>query len=264
MRTVSWVRPPGSGFQVISALPIARPVRMTEQSDGHEEQIEQRGDEGDALPGPVAMGHESDEEDDPSAEDGDGGADAEKSEAGADGDELGDQREEVADHEIDHGEPSPEGTEAIEDEFGMTAMSGGAEAHSHFLNDAGHEEGEHDEGQEEADAEARSGSGVGEHAGAIIFAEHDENARTDEQPEEAGARPESALGPGLRDSLAVVGAVDIFVGDDDCAGRRYWIIRFGIAEGDRSWSVFTPAPRRCVSLVHSLTQARGSIRSADN
>ena len=43
-------------------------------------------------------------------------------------------------HEVDHGEPSPEGTEAIEDEFGVAAMRGGAEADGHFLDDAGHAE----------------------------------------------------------------------------------------------------------------------------
>ena len=115
------------------------------------------------------------------------GRNAEESQAGADGDELGDQGEKVADHEVDHREPSPERTEAVEDEFGVSAMGGGAEAHGHFLNDAGHDEGEDDEGKEEADAVAGSGGGIGQHAGAVVLSEHDEDAGTDEQPEQPGA-----------------------------------------------------------------------------
>ena len=146
---------------------------MAQQGDGDEYQVEHGGDERDALPRPVAVSHQSDEEHEPCTQDGDGGRDAEESKAGADGDELGDQREEVADHEVDHGEPSPEGAEAVEDEFGVTAVRGGTEAHGHFLHDAGHDEREDHEGEEETNAVAGSGGGVGEHAGAVVFAEHD-------------------------------------------------------------------------------------------
>ena len=206
---------------------------MAEQGDGDEHQVEHGGDEGDALPGPVAVSHQGDEQDDPRAKNGDCGGNAKVSQAGADGDEFSDQGEEVADHEIDHGEPSPEGAEAIEDEFGVTAVRGRAEAHGHFLDDAGHEEGEHDEGEEEADAEAGSGGGVGQHAGAIVFSKHDENAGTDEEPEKPGARPGAVLGAGGEDAFAIVGAVDVFVGDDDGFGplvsrrvRRQFPLRF--------------------------------------
>ena len=240
MRTVSCVRPPGSGLKVNQSAADRAPMRMAQQGDGDEYQVEHGGDERDALPGPVAMGHQRDEEDEPCAEDGDGGRDAEESEAGADGDELGDQREEVADHEVDHREPSPEGAEAVEDEFGVTAVGGGAETHGHFLHDAGHEEREDYEGKEEADAVAGSGGGVRQHAGAVVFAEHDEDAGTDEQPEEAGAGPGAVLGAGGADAVAVVGAVDVFVGDDHAVGsqrcaRRQFPLRF----------------RSCGRLVHA-------------
>src|ERR1035437_6752567 len=133
------------------------PVGMAQQGDRDEYQVEHGGDEGNALPGPIAMGHQGDEEDDPCTEDGDGRGHAEESQASADGNELGDQSEEVADHEVDHGEPSPEGAEAVEDEFGVTAMRGGAETHGHLLHDAGHDKGEDYEGEEETDAAAGSG-----------------------------------------------------------------------------------------------------------
>jgi hypothetical protein len=143
-------------------------------------------------------------------------------------------------------------------------MRGGAEAHRHLLHYTSHEEGEDYEGDEEPDAESGACRGIGEHAGTVIFAEHHENTGANEEPEEAEAGPKSTTGSRGGNLLAVVGAIDIFVGNDNAARRRPSIIRFGIAEGDRSWIVLTSALRRCISLFHSLTQARGSIRSADN
>ncbi len=68
----------------------------------------------------------------------------------------------------------------------MAAVGSGAEADGHFLDDDGHAEGENDERKEESDAEFGAGGGVGNHAGAVIFTEHDQDAGTDEQPEETG------------------------------------------------------------------------------
>ena len=184
------------------------------RATGNKYEVEHRGRESDALPGPVAVREQSHDQNQQCAQDGDCGRDAEVSEAGADGDELGDQREKVADHEVDHGEPSPEGSEAVEDEFGVSAMSGGAEAHRHFLDDAGHDEGEDDERQEEPDAEARAGRGIRQHAGPVVFAEHDQDAGADEQPQQPGSMPDAGAGALGGDALAVVSAVDIFVGDD--------------------------------------------------
>ncbi len=73
-------------------------------------------------------------------------------------------------------------------------------------------------GKKESDAEAGAGGGVGQHAGAVVLAEHDEDAGADEQPQEPGARPETGAGTLGRDPLAVVGAVDIFVGDMEVGG----------------------------------------------
>jgi hypothetical protein len=68
-----------------------------------------------------------------------------------------------------HGEPSPERTEALEDEFGVSTMGGSAEANGHLLDRDGHAKGEGDEGKEESDAEFCASGGVGEHAGAIVL-----------------------------------------------------------------------------------------------
>ncbi len=126
-------------------------------------------------------------------------------------DEFGDEGEEVADAEVDHREPSPERTEAIEDEFGVAAMGSGAEANGHFLHDDGHAEGEGDKGNEETDTELGAGSGVGEHAGAVILPEHDEDAGADEQPQETGAGRKAGLSAGSGDADAIMGTVDVFV-----------------------------------------------------
>ena len=178
--------------QVMKRVADGVPAGMGHERDGNEDQVEERGGEGDAFPGPVAMTHERGVEDDECEEDGEPGRHPKESETGADGDEFGDEGEEVADAEVDHGKPSPEGAEALEDEFGMAAMGGGAEADGHFLDDDGHAEGEGDEGDEKTDAEFGAGGGVGEHAGPVVFAEHDEDAGADEQPEKARFGGEAA------------------------------------------------------------------------
>jgi hypothetical protein len=118
------------------------------------------------------------------------------------------------------------------------------EADGHFLDYDRHAESEHYEGQEEADAEFGSGGGVGEHAGAVVFAQHDQDARAHQEPEKAGVGEEATAISGGEDANAVVGAVDIFVGDyygfgfglggeglhrlehlQCCASIRWWIRR---------------------------------------
>src|SRR5438309_510246 len=77
---------------------------------------------------------------------------AKKSKAGANGDKFCDERQEIADSEIDHREPAPERPKSVENQFGMAAMRGGAETHGHFLNDDRHNEGEHNKRDKESDA----------------------------------------------------------------------------------------------------------------
>src|SRR5208283_618687 len=158
------------------------PAGVRHERDGNENQVECSGGESDAFPGPITVTHQGSVENDEGNEDGHPGADSEETEASADGDEFGDECEKVADAEVDHREPSPERAEAIEDEFGVAAMGRGAEAHGHFLDDDGHAEGEGDEGDEESDTELGAGGGVGEHAGAVILSEHDEDTGADQQP----------------------------------------------------------------------------------
>src|SRR5690242_424863 len=104
---------------------------MGEQRYGYEHEVEHGCEERDAVPSPVAVGHERRKQDEPGSEYGDERRNAKKPQAGANGDEFGDQREEVADHQVDHGKPSPERAEAVEDEFGVSAMGSGAEADRH-------------------------------------------------------------------------------------------------------------------------------------
>src|SRR5262249_38729858 len=115
-------------------------------------------------------------------------------------------------------EPSPERAEAVEDEFGVAAMGGGSQADCHLLNDARHQEGQNDKGQEKSDAETCARCGVGEHAGPVVFAEHDKDAGSDEKPEQPCPRAESSLRTGFPDALAVVSAVDVFVRDFNLGG----------------------------------------------
>src|ERR1700747_3222140 len=98
------------------------------------------------------MTHEGGVENDERDQDRHPGRHAKKTETRADGDELGDEGEEVAYAEIDHGKPSPEGPEALKDELGVSAMSGGAEAHGHLLDYDRHAECQGDKGNKEANA----------------------------------------------------------------------------------------------------------------
>src|ERR1700689_1403716 len=95
----------------------------------------------------------------------------------------------------------------------MSAWGGGAEADGHFLDDDCHAKREGDEGEEESDAKSRSGGGVGKHAGAVVFSQHNEDTGADQQPQQARPGGETALGAGGGDANAVVSAVDVFVSD---------------------------------------------------
>jgi hypothetical protein len=188
MSSVSLLKP-GMGCQVTSARPT--------ECDRNEYQVECGGGEGEAFPGPVAVAHECDVEDDQRNKDCSPGRDSEETEAGADGDELRDESEEVSDAEVDHGKPSPEGAEAVEDKFGVSAMRGGSEADGHFLDNDRHAKCQSHKRQEKTDAEFGARRGVGEHAGAVILPKHDEDARTDQQPEKAGSGEKAAPGAGF-------------------------------------------------------------------
>ena len=149
---------------------------------------------------------------------GDAWADTEKSKTGADADKFGDQRQEISQHQVAHGEEAPEFSEAVEDKFGMAAMSDRTQAHGHFLHDEADQECEHDEGKEKADAKTRAGGGIRKHAGRVIFAEENQYSRADEQPEQAESFQTSwrrALGlAGASDLPAVAGAIYILVGQE--------------------------------------------------
>src|SRR5208337_5597345 len=99
-----------------------------------------------------------------------------KSQPGANGNELGDQRQEVADAQVDHGEPAPKRPKAVKDQFRMTAMRGGAQTHGHLLYDDGHAKRKHDKGKEESDSKPRARRGVGNHAGAVVLPKHHEDS----------------------------------------------------------------------------------------
>src|SRR5271163_5030907 len=192
------------------------PIGARENCGGNKQAVEDGEAEGDAFPSPIAAGSDGGDHDDERAADGDGGADAEEAEAGAHADELRDQGEEISEDQIAHGEEAPEFSEAIEDEFGMAAMSDGAEAHRHFLNDETHDEGEHDEGNEEADAVAGAVGGVGKHAGGVVFTEEDEDPRADQEPKQAEAAESLSAPFPTRAGYfpAVAGAIHVLVGDE--------------------------------------------------
>ena len=190
---------------------------MREQGRGNEQQIEHRQPHQHAFPGGVSP--KSQRADDERHADchRQPGRQAEIEAAGLDRDELGDQRQQVAEHEVAHREIAPERAESLEDEFGMAAMRRHAEPHRHFLHHERHQEGEQDERNEEADPIGRAGGGVGDHAGAVVLAHHDQHARTGQQPEQ----PQRTLGgAGLEHLQTIARAQDVLVGDELLRARR--------------------------------------------
>src|SRR5580693_3521345 len=72
------------------------------------------------------------------------------------GNELRNKSEEVPDGQIDHRKPSPERPKAVEDQFGVSAMSRGPETDSHLLHNNGHAESENNERNKKSDAKLRA------------------------------------------------------------------------------------------------------------
>jgi hypothetical protein len=108
---------------------------------------------------------------------------AEVRRTGADGDEFGDEREQVADREVGHCEAAPTRAETIDDQFGVAATRRDSDAHDHLLHDVCQNERQDDEREEEADAERCAGHRVGQHAGAVVLAEHHEDTGPGEKRE---------------------------------------------------------------------------------
>src|SRR5438105_2439765 len=80
------------------------------------------GGQGDALPGPVAMRYQREVQDCKSTENREPRGHAKKSKACTNSNKFGDKGQEVADSQVDHGEPAPKRSKAVKDQFCMTAM----------------------------------------------------------------------------------------------------------------------------------------------
>src|SRR5262249_12529435 len=139
--------------------------------------------QGDAFPRPVAMSQQCDVKHEHSAADCHYRRNTEKAQSGANGDELGNQGEEISNREIDDGKPSPEGPEAGKNQLSMAAMSSRSDANRHLLDDYSHGKSKDDEWKKESHPEAGAGGGVGDHAGTVVFAEHHQNARAYQEPQ---------------------------------------------------------------------------------
>jgi len=102
----------------------------------------------------------------------------------------------------------------------MPPFRRGTKPDSHLLDDVGHQECKRDEGQKESDAEGRTRRRVGNHAGPVVFPEHDEDAGTDQQPEKAQRTVWPLAGPQEVDPPTIMGPFDIFDRDLWCGIER--------------------------------------------
>ena len=145
---------------------------------------------------------------------------AEESQPRANGDELCDQRQKIADPQVDHREPSPERPEPLEDQLRMSTMRRRAQPHRHFLDHQRHPKRQHHEREEESNSELRARRRVRQHAGPIVLAQHHQNARPDQQPQQPRPRPQATAQPRRRHSRPIVRAIDVLVRDDNVVLRR--------------------------------------------
>jgi hypothetical protein len=157
---------------------------MGQQRGRNEEQIPHGKRDHDAFPRHVPARAHRERDKKPRSDHGISRRNAEIGRARADRDEFGDEREQVADREIGPREASPRQAEAIDDQFGVSAARRDADAHDHLLDDIRQRERENDERDEEAHAERRARRGVGEHARAVVLAQHHEDAGSGQERKE--------------------------------------------------------------------------------
>ncbi len=202
--------PPGKGLKA-SERPSEPMSGRTSTAARMNRQVEEGKAEHDALPTPVAPAAEREDDEREPERDGDAGAEVEVGEPDADGDELGDERDEVGEREVGGAEPAPHATVALQHELAVAAVGDGADAHAHLLADIGHGEQHGDERHEEAEAVLGAVGGVGDHARPVVLAEHREDAGADEQPQQAPAAAVRACGV---HAGAVVGARGVLFGGE--------------------------------------------------
>ncbi len=169
------------------------------------------------------MGQQGEEQDQNGARYGHERRHAEKREPGSNGDKFGNECQEIADRQIDHREPSPERPKAGKNQLCVSAMGGGAQAHRHFLHDHRHGEGENNEGKEKSNAKPRPGCGIGQHARPVVFSQHHQDARTDQQPQQPEPGKKSALPARRKNTRPILGPLEVLMRDRrvvEAAGNR--------------------------------------------
>jgi hypothetical protein len=159
---------------------------------------------------------------------------AKESQSGTDGNELGDQRQEIANAQVDHGEPAPKRPKAVKDQLRMTVVRGGTQPHGNLLYDDCHAKRENDEGNEEPNSKSRARCSVGNHAWAVVLSQHDENSGSYEQPQQAELGEGTPLGARRRNTDTVMRTINVLVGDND--------IFFGGRLAALSWTEVLSSP----------------------
>src|SRR4029077_4079318 len=162
-----------------------RPIRMRKNRRGKKQAIKNRKAHDGSFPSPITAGGDCRDPDQERPADCNSRPDAEKTEAGANSDEFRHEGQEISDHQISHREETPEASEAVEDELGMPPMRDGTQPNGHFLHDETHDKGKHDEREKKADAKACAVRRIRKHAGRVVLAKKDENARSDQKPKDA-------------------------------------------------------------------------------
>ena len=193
-------------------MPHGAPIGTRQNRRRNKKSIEDGQAQSDSFPGPIAARGDRGRHDQQRPSHGDRRTNTEEAQPRAHPDELRDQRQEISQDQIAHGEESPKFAEAIEDQFGVSAVRDGAQSHRHFLHHESHDKRKHHKRYEESNSEARTIRRVRKHAGRIVLAQKHQHARSHQQPQQPdipqGLRA-APLGTRLRHLPSVPRAVHV-------------------------------------------------------
>src|SRR6202046_4302086 len=210
------------------------PIRASQDCRWNEKAVENGEAHRNSFPSPITSGRNCARHDHEGSANRDRRPNTEKTETGAYADELRHQSQKVAEHQVAHGEKAPELPETIEDQFSVTPVRDGSQAHRHFLHDKPHQERQNDKWYEKSDSVPRTVCRVGKHARSVVLAEKDEDSRPDQKPEQAYAAEflrSAALSPGASHLPPVPSAVHILMSQKGCEFGRCR----GSGGGFRGW-----------------------------
>src|SRR5580704_1473854 len=161
------------------------PIRTSQNRRRNKKAIEDGQAHRYSFPGPIPPGSNCARHDHKRPADRDNRTNAEETKARAHPNKFRNKRQEISQHQIAHGEKTPELSETIEDQLRMSPVSDGSQSHGHFLHHVPHYEREHHKRNKKSDSISSAVRRIGKHAGRIVLTQKNQHSRPDQKPEQA-------------------------------------------------------------------------------